>query len=174
METSDFRSLYDHFFPLVWRWTTRLGVPRDARDDVVQEVFLTLHGQIDAFEGRSSLKTWVFGVTLGVTRNFRRRRSTSPAGESVEIDTVADDVDHPEAAAEHTEAVAMLQSILDGIDPDKREVFVLAELEQLTMSEIGELLQISSNTVASRLRLAREAVRAGWERAKARDQWRTR
>jgi RNA polymerase sigma-70 factor, ECF subfamily len=63
---------------------------------------------------------------------------------------------------------------LNELDEEKREVFILAELEQLSMNEIATLLAISSNTVASRLRLAREEVREAWERAKARDQWRLR
>jgi len=173
-ETTDFRALYDQFFPLVWKWAARFGIPRDALDDVVQEVFLAIHAQLGQFEGRSSLKTWVFGVTLGVTRNYRRKRTTGPAGDGCEMDSLPDSVAHPEAAAAHTEALSLLQRILNELDVEKREVFILAELEQLSLAEIATLLQISSNTVTSRLRLAREAVQMRWERAKARDQWRSR
>jgi RNA polymerase sigma-70 factor, ECF subfamily len=174
VEKADFRALYEHFLPLVGRWVTRLGIPQEALDDVVQEIFLTIYGKIGQFEGRSPLRSWVFGVTIRVTRNFRRKRTTGPAGEDGPIDAVADDVGDPEAVAEQTEALTLLQQILNELDVEKREVFVLAELEQLSAPEIATLLEISSNTVASRLRLAREEVRASWARAQARDEWRLR
>lgn len=174
-DRADFLEVYEQYFPLVWRWAARLGVPQHSLDDVVQEVFLTLYGRLDDFEGRSSLKSWVFGVTFGIVRNFKRRRSSGPAGDGgVEVDAIATEGVHPEAAVTQKEAVTLLQSILDGLDDDKREVFVMAELEGLNATEIGHLLGVSSNTVASRLRHAREQVRAAWERAKARDAWRLR
>lgn len=175
VSTQDFRALYDQFFPLVWRWAGRLGVPPQALEDVVQEVFLVVHGRLDEFEGRSTLKTWLFSVTLGVVRNFRRRRSTaSIAGGAIEVETMPGLAPHPEAIAAQTETMEILQRILDGLDDEKREVFVLAELEEMTLQEIGTLLGISSNTATSRLRLAREAVKAAWERERARDRWRLR
>ena len=174
-DRADFLEFYEQYFPLVWRWAARLGVPQHSLDDVVQEVFLTLYGRLDDFEGRSSLKSWVFGVTFGVVRNFRRRRSSAPAGDDgVEVDAIAAEGVHPEATATQKEAITLLQSILDSLGDDKREVFVMAELEGLNATEIGHLLGVSSNTAASRLRHAREVVRAAWERAKARDAWRLR
>ena len=171
----DFRSLYEHYFPLVWRWATRLGIPHSALDDVVQEIFLAIFQHVDEFEGRSSLKTWIFGVTIGVTRNFRRRHTSGPIGDSSsELDTLLERAPHPEAIAQQTEALALLQAILDGLDEEKREVFVLSELEELTMIEISQIVGVSPNTVTSRLRLARQAVQAAWERAAARDRWRLR
>lgn len=171
-EYADFRALYERYLPLVWKWAFRLGAPADALDDVVQETFLTIHRRLHEFEGRSSLRTWVFGITLGVTRNHRRRQRATAMTES-EVDQLVSSRPHPEAAAEHTEALALLRRILDGIDDDRREVFVLAELEQMSMTEIASVLSISANTVSSRLRRAREDVRAAWERARARDGWRS-
>lgn len=176
MSTADFRVLYEHFLPLVARWVTRLGIPRHALDDVMQEIFLTVYEKLDQFEGRAPLRSWMFGVTIRVTRNYRRRRTTAPAGEEREVEVLPDAhrSAHPEAAAEQTEALTLLQQILNALDVDKREVFVLSELEQLSAPEIAALLEISSNTVTSRLRLARAEVRAAWSRAQARDEWRLR
>ncbi|OJY16915.1 MAG: hypothetical protein BGO98_12085 [Myxococcales bacterium 68-20] len=174
-ESPDFLGLYERYFPLVWRWAARFGVPHHSLDDVVQEVFLTLYKRLDDFEGRSSLRSWIFAVTYRVVSNFRRRRGSRPAGDGdAEVDAIAAEGVHPEAAATQSEAITLLQSILDDLDDEKREVFVMAELEGLNATEIGHLLGVSSNTVASRLRHAREQVRAAWERAKARDAWRLR
>ncbi len=177
VETADFRALYDELSPLVWRWVARLGIPAHAIDDVVQETFLTIYARLDAFEGRAALTTWAFAVTIRVTRNYRRRRSVGPVGDESdveELDALPAEDAHPEAVAEHAESLTLLQQILNGLDVDKREVFVLAELEQLSAPEIATILEISTNTVASRLRVAREEVRAAWDRATARDQWRLR
>ena len=177
VETADFRALYDELCPLVWRWVARLGIPGHAIEDVVQETFLTIYAKLDAFEGRAALTTWAFAVTIRVTRNYRRRRSAGPVGDEADdevLDGLPAQAAHPETSAEQTEALTLLQRILNELDVEKREVFVLAELEQLSAPEIATILEISTNTVASRLRAAREEVRAAWDRAKARDQWRLR
>jgi RNA polymerase sigma-70 factor (ECF subfamily) len=171
---ASFLELYEQYVSDVWRWVARLGVPPHTRDDVVQEVFVRVYELLDEYEGRSSLKTWIYSVTFGVVRNFRRRRSNRPAGDEPQVDAIADGAKHPEAIATQNQAMTLLQTILDGLDEDKREVFVLAELEEMTAGEIGTLLGISSNTAASRLRHARAEVQATWERAKVRDTWRLR
>jgi RNA polymerase sigma-70 factor, ECF subfamily len=177
VKTADFRALYEELCPLVWRWVARLGIPVHAIEDVVQETFLTIYAKFDAFEGRAALTTWAFAVTIRVTRNYQRRRSVGPVGDESdveELDALPAEATHPETAAEQAESLSLLQRILNELDVDKREVFVLAELEQLSGPEIATILEISTNTVVSRLRVAREEVRAAWERANARDQWRLR
>jgi RNA polymerase sigma-70 factor (ECF subfamily) len=70
--------------------------------------------------------------------------------------------------------VQLVQAILEGLDEDQREVFVLAELEELFAPEIARALGVKLNTVYSRLRLARVAFAEGAARQRARDGWRTR
>jgi RNA polymerase sigma-70 factor (ECF subfamily) len=66
----------------------------------------------------------------------------------------------------------MLEEILDELDPDRRAVLVLAELDEKPVREIAVILGINANTATTRLRAAREQVEAALSRRRARDGWR--
>jgi RNA polymerase sigma-70 factor, ECF subfamily len=174
-----FDELYQAEFGFVWRTVGALGATGAVRDDVVQEVFLVVHKRLDAFEPRGSLRGWLYGIVrLVVARERRtRRRKPSHAGDhaATDLDTFEDAGGRgPEELAERAEAVETLDRLLGELDDDKREVFVLAELEQMTLAEIAEAIGANPNTVASRLRAARrlfEAALARHESANGRPRW---
>ena len=168
-----FESVYDTFFPFVWRTVQRLGVPLSQADDVVQEVFIIVHRRLAQFEGRSTLKTWLYGITLRIARTHRIQSRREPVAVDTD-DLRAPDATRPDERAENAEAARLVNAVLDGLDYDQREVFVLAELEQLTAPEIAEALGAKLNTVYSRLRLARRAFAEAAARYRAKDAWRFR
>jgi RNA polymerase sigma-70 factor (ECF subfamily) len=172
VDKAGFESVYDTYFPYIWRSVQRLGVPPSLVDDVVQEVFIVVYRRLDNFEARSTLKTWLYAIALRVARVHRERHRRAQ-GQPVDVEqTRAPDACRPDRATENAEAAAMVQSILDGLSDDQREVFVLAELEELPMPEIARILDVKLNTAYSRLRLARAAFADGTARARARDGWR--
>jgi RNA polymerase sigma-70 factor (ECF subfamily) len=153
-----FEAVYEAHFAYVWRSVQRLGIPERYVDDIVQEVFVIVHRKLEGFEGRSSLKTWIYGIALRVARAHGRKSRLAALDEDTELEGLrAPASGQPDAAAERTEAARTVNRLLDGLDEDQREVFVLAELEQLTAPEIAEALEVKLNTVYSRLRLARAA-----------------
>ncbi|WP_437785586.1 RNA polymerase sigma factor [Sorangium sp. So ce1097] len=173
-----FEALYDEHFAFVWRSLRRLGVADAAVDDAVQDVFLVVHRRLAEFEGRSSLKTWLFGIVLRVARAhrraaLRRRPSELAAAASADPEAVAGpEADQPDARTEQAEAVRILYDLLDELDEEKREVIVLAELEQMTAPAIAEIAGINVNTVYSRLRAARHDFEQAVLRHRARATWR--
>lgn len=167
-----FEELYDAHFDFVWRSVRRLGVPASAIEDAVQDVFVVVHRKSGAFQGRSSVKTWIFGIVVHVARAYRRRRSVDDADDP---DALADQAHpNPHAQAEAAEALRALQEVLDELSDDRREVFVLIELEEMTAPEAAEALGMKLNTVYSRLRAARQDVDAAVARRAAREGWRFR
>jgi RNA polymerase sigma-70 factor (ECF subfamily) len=172
VEPPDFATLYQSHFDFVWRSLRRLGVPESALDDAHQEVFLVAHRRLDQFQGRSTLKTWLFGILLNVVRRHRRTRRRDAAHDPLPDTLVDANQAGPMEAALKLEAARMLQSFLDGLDPDKRAVFVLAELEQMTAQEVAEATETNLRTVYSRLRVARQLFEQAVTRFRARDGWR--
>jgi RNA polymerase sigma-70 factor (ECF subfamily) len=73
-----FALVYEQHFDFVWRSARRLGVAEASLDDVVQDVFVTVYRRLDAFEGRSSLKTWLFGIVRHTVRDLRRSARRKP------------------------------------------------------------------------------------------------
>jgi RNA polymerase sigma-70 factor (ECF subfamily) len=154
-----FAQVYDELFDFVWRSVRRLGVPPAGVDDAVQDVFVIVHRRLPEFEGRSSLKTWVFGIALRVARDHKRRDRRKGGHEPLDA-AMPDHAPGPAEAAARAEAVRELDRLLASLDDDKRAVFVLAEIEELTAPEIAEALSIPVNTVYSRLRAARRDFEA--------------
>ena len=174
-----FARLYEEYFAFAWRSARRLGTPEASLDDVVQEMFVVVHQQLPKFEGRSSIKTWMFGIVLNVVRAHRRAlRTKHPHALRPDMrgdpDSLSDRAAGPLENASNAEAARIVQRLLEALDDDKREVFVLSELEQLSAPEIARVLNLSVNTVYSRLRLARQEFAAAAARHRARDEWRTR
>lgn len=172
---ADFDALYREHFRFVWRTVRRLGLQGAAIDDVVQEVFVVVHRRLDTFEERASAKTWLYGIVRRVVADHRRTLRRKPnrgagAPQGPELDTMAAEGQGPEACAEQAERVRLLHRLLGELDEDKREVFVLSELEGLTLAEIAQALDGNPNTIASRLRAARREFEAALDRATRADE----
>ncbi len=168
-----FEQVYDDHVDLVWRALRRFGVLESALEDATQDVFLVVHRRLHEFEGRSSLSTWLYGIAGGVARNHRRTRRRRPehSQDGVEDEMIAPGTS-PERRAQDAEAMRLLDRLLAELDPDKREVFVLAELEELTAPEISAALELNVNTVYTRLRAARAAFEQTLARFRAKEQGR--
>jgi RNA polymerase sigma-70 factor (ECF subfamily) len=166
----EFKRIYDENLPFMWRAARHLGVAPSAIEDVLQEVFLIVHRRLGEFEGRSTMKTWMYGILLHVVRNHRRalrRRGAEPLASLDEL-AVARGAG-PHEAAETSEAMRTVQALLEELDDPRREVFVLVELEELSVPAIAELLGENANTIYGRLRLARRDFEQALRRHQARE-----
>jgi RNA polymerase sigma-70 factor, ECF subfamily len=168
-----FARVYKEYFGFVWRSARSLGVRPSALDDVVQEVFVVVHRRLDEFEGRSALRTWLSGILLNVVRHHRRsvvRKSPHELEQDdpYDPDELASGASDPYETAVQAEGTRLLQHLLDGLDDEKREVLVLAELEEFSVPEIAEALALKLPTAYSRLRLAREQLQHSLARYRAR------
>lgn len=151
-----FAQIYDEYFEFAWMMLRRFGVRGAHLEDAVQELFIVVHRRLGEFAGRSSLKTWLAAIAWRVASEERRHESRKGGTEPLPEDLPAKDRD-PHRAAVHAEALRVLDHLLGQLDADKRAVFVLAELEQMSAPEIAEALSVNLNTVYSRLRAARKA-----------------
>ncbi|MBX3259978.1 MAG: sigma-70 family RNA polymerase sigma factor [Labilithrix sp.] len=152
----DFLAVYEELFPFVWRLARRRGVPEAALDDVCQDVFVIVHKRLAEFEGRSSLKTWVYGILNNVI--LTRRRTTmrrDPGRAEIDPELLVDGSSRPDDAATGAEAARIARALLAQLGEDKRAIFVLVELEGMTVPEAAEAAQINLNTAYARLRAAR-------------------
>lgn len=140
----------------VWKSLHRLGVRGPDLEDMLQEVFVVVHRRLDSYDGVTRLTTWLFGICLRVASAYRRRgyRRHEGNAEAVSDEMSAPGVS-PEDAAARRQATEHLVRILDEMDPEKRAVFVMFELEQLPSAEIAELLGVPVGTVYSRVHAAR-------------------
>ena len=164
-----FDEVYAAHFAFVWRILRTFGVPQAALEDAAQDVFVVVHRRLPEFEGRAAITTWLFAIARRVAGAHRRKQNDSGRTEPL------DDAQEPAGASDtfaalsRAQAAATVMAILDTMDEDKRIVFALVELEQLSVPEVARMLDLNLNTAYSRVRAARQLLHRAIARHRARD-----
>jgi RNA polymerase sigma-70 factor, ECF subfamily len=113
------------------------------------------------FRGESSAQTWLYGIARHVASNHQRRDQRKQAP----LEPLVSEPTHPDPGplerAEDAEAAAFVATFVSGLGDKKRDLFILAVLEEMTIPEVAAALAIPLNTAYTRLR----SVRADFERA---------
>lgn len=170
------RVLMATHFDFVWRSLRRLGLSSADADDGTQEVFVVLSRNLSNVLPQNE-KSFLFGSALKVASTRRRglkRRREEPRSWLADDDPEPElerSEPGPERLAELAGARRELDRILDGMKLEQRAVFVLYELEELSVPEIAELLTVPVGTVSSRLRGARQEFESSLRRLRAREQF---
>jgi RNA polymerase sigma-70 factor, ECF subfamily len=148
------------FVPQTLRY---LGVPEGALHDAAQDVLVIALRRLDDFEGRSSLKTWLYGICVRVAHNFRRRDRSNR-------ELLVDRMPEPTSPAEQESAVEQgewrqtLRDLLDQLDESQRTTFVLFEIQRLSMKEVADALGCPLQTAYFRHKSARARVLEAFKR----------
>jgi RNA polymerase sigma-70 factor (ECF subfamily) len=160
-------ALHEHMvFNLALRLT---GDPEEARD-VSQDVFLQVYRMLPRFEGRSSLKTWVYRIVVNQCHNRQRwwKRRKKDRSRPIEDLTPADEARLSESSTEtqnpyeeirRREQGRAVQVALLALSFEHRAILLLREVEGLSVEQVAESLALPQGTVKSRLSRAREALR---------------
>lgn len=159
-----FEEVYEEFGGMVYNLALRMSGRPGQAEDLTQEVFLRIHRYLGRFNGRSSLKTWVYRVTLNHCRSRlgRKKYFTQPLAEEtgdgtgVELRETRRD---PEQRAQASEASRQVAAALPQVKQVFREALILRDLEELTYEEIAQVLGVRLGTVRSRIARGRDQLR---------------
>jgi len=164
-----YEDLVTRFQQPVYALALRLLNDQSEACDVVQEVFLKVFRNIGNFRAQSTLKTWIYRITVNEAHNarrwfFRHRRrevelDTDPEDTRNWKETIPDKGRSPFEAAFDCEQHVMIEAALKRINPIFREAVVLRDITDMSYEEIGEILGVSLGTVKSRILRGREALR---------------
>jgi RNA polymerase sigma-70 factor (ECF subfamily) len=161
--------VYADHFRYVWRCLRALGVQDPQLDDAVHDVFLVVQQKLARFDGQVAITTWLYAIALRVARRARAAaRKDAWRYAPVDDESVASAATRGtgtlDQAVEHAERLSLAQQALDRLDDDKREVFVLSQVEDMSAPEIAEITGVPLNTVYSRIRAARAAFQSEIQR----------
>ena len=152
-----FAHLYRSYFGFTWRVVGQLGVPSHAIDDVLQEVWLVVHRRLPSFEGRSAVKSWLFGVSINVARNQRRsdrrrqKHLVEPLGEITSLD--------PERIHEGREAWQRVERFMGSLDERRRTIFTHQLIENRSAPETAEAVGVDVLTIYRQVRFLRSSFK---------------
>lgn len=152
----DVRAVHAAHADFVWARLQRLGVRPGDLEDLFQEVFVVVHRRLHTFDGRAPIEAWLIGICAKVAAAQRRRAHVRREELVEHVPEVATAEHAQDEAVARREDEARLQRALARLDPDKRTVFVMFELEEMSCQQIAEALEVPVGTVHSRLFAARK------------------
>lgn len=152
--------LYDRYNRLVYR--TALGVTGDpeAASDLLQEVFLRLYRFAQRIDTERPLEPWLYRMTTNLSYTWVKRRKWVQPIEDVGDWLVGDGKNQPIARAEQNEAWKQVEQAIKELPLQQRLVIVLYYINECSLREVAEILNIPPGTVKSRLHYARQALKA--------------
>jgi RNA polymerase sigma-70 factor (ECF subfamily) len=151
--------LVTHWLPVVLRWCIRLGGSGVNAEDAAQEAFETMFERLPSLRQPDAFPAWMYGITRRVLARHRRRAWIRRWVPGLVVDTPDSSFD-PERASSQAQIADRVWTAMGRVPLHHREVLVLCDLEERPDSEVAELLGVPKATVKSRLRRAREALRA--------------
>jgi len=145
-----FEELFARYRGPLYGFFRRRLESRERAEELAQETFLAVIRASARYEPRALVRTYLYGIALKLIAMERRRQSNAPVVQA----------DVEPAARESSEAALWVRQALEKLDASEREILMLREYEQLSYSEIAELLRLPVNTVRSRLFRSRMALKS--------------
>jgi RNA polymerase sigma-70 factor (ECF subfamily) len=149
-----FRAIFETGFDYVWNTLRRLGVAPADLEDVSHDVLFAVYRKLDSYDPARPLRPWLFAFSYRAGSEYCRRRRMRR--EVVELGEVIDAGPLVDERLVDQESRALVAAALASLDLDRRAVFVMHDLDDISIPEIARCLDIPLNTAYSRLRVARE------------------
>lgn len=142
------RQLYERHASTVLRFVSAMGVPPSEREDACQDVFMAIYRSLPRFRGDAQLSTWIYKIAARWTTRLVQRRRLQTL-----LATILLREPSPPAPdyAERTARLQVLDTLLALVDPKKRLVLILFEIEGLPIDEVARVVGCPENTAWSRL-----------------------
>lgn len=166
---ADLLSIHAEHAGFVWLTLQRVGVAPADIEDCLQEVFIVVHQRLDSFDGSSRMTTWLYGISIRVAAAYRRRSYRRKERTGEPMHEAIDPRESPELAACRREAQERVRQVLDEMDIEKRALFVMFEIDEVSCEQISEIVGVPVGTVYSRLHSARKEFEAALRRVEARE-----
>ena len=165
-----FEQLVHKESPRLFRMIMRIVQDEDEARSVMQETYLQAYKRLDTFRKESKFSTWLYAIGLNLARASLRKSKRFDALEEDKIDrlqpsfsrgmfTESPEAWNPQKLAERSERKQLVHNAIEQLPPDYRTVLTLRDIEELSTTEVAQILDISEGAVRVRLHRARLALR---------------
>jgi len=154
--------LYEKYKGLVYRTAMAVMHDEKAAEDILQECFVSLYKYAATVDVERPLEPWLYRVTVNLAYDWssKTRRWTQPVEDLLEwFSGLASNLPAPERRAEEAETVQLVRDVVDSLPATHRGVVVLFYLENQSVEEIAQIMELPVGTIKSRLYYARERLR---------------
>ena len=150
-----FREIYEAHVNYVWSSLRRLGVRESDLEDVAHDLFVAVYKRFGTYDPSKAIRPWLFGFAIRFASDYRDRAGHRREVIDIDVDMI-DEATPLDQAVDERRRSALVRAALDGIELDRRAVFVMHDIDGMSVPEIADALDVPLNTAYSRLRLARD------------------
>jgi RNA polymerase sigma-70 factor (ECF subfamily) len=150
------RTLFARYQVPLYRWIVRIVESNTLAEDLVSDVFLDVWRQAAAFQGRSSVSTWLMSIARFKALSARRRRTEAPFDPSAL--EIADPADDPEIVLQKKDKGEVVRTCLAELSSEHREVLDLVYYHGKSVKEVAEIVGIAEATAKTRMFYARRKL----------------
>jgi len=151
------RTLFARHRVSIYRWLLRIVHDETLAEDLLSDVFLDVWRKAAAFEGRSSVSTWLLAIARHKALSARRCRSDAELDARIAT-TIADPADDPEAALQKKKRSELLRNSLAELSPEHGEVIDLVYYHGKSVKEVADIVGVGEATVKTRMFYARKKL----------------
>lgn len=159
--TEAYSEVVERYTPVLFSLALRMLGDREAAEEATQDIFLKMYRSLGSFKLGKRFYPWMYTVALNHLRNMRQARHRSAAVEALSYDDeiqIHRNPDSPDSRAINREGERLAQEALASLKPRLREVFILREMEEMSVEETAEILGVPEGTVKTHLHRARKQL----------------
>jgi RNA polymerase sigma factor (sigma-70 family) len=172
---SALREIYDVYKNIVFNTALSYLRERSEAEEITQDVFIEVFDSAKKFEGKSSVQTWTYRITvnkcLDRLRYLKRKKRFAQVqslfqsgGTALQFDVADDDdFEHPGIALDRQENAKIFFKVLERLPAQQQTAFILSFIEDLPRQEVADVMQISLKAVESLLQRAKVNLRGALE-----------
>jgi RNA polymerase sigma factor (sigma-70 family) len=153
---TDFRTLYNDYVDLVYNVALNYLQNVEDAEEITQDVFLQLHSSLHKFQEKSTLKTWIYRITINKCLDFIKHKKSKKrffifgkkSQNEFELLNISN-FEHPGIVLENKENAAILFEIINELRENQKTAFLLSKVDGLSNPEIAKIMKLSVSAVES-------------------------
>lgn len=162
----NFEEIYHKYVDLVYNLSLQYVYNEEDAKEITQDVFVKVHRHNAKFEGRSSMKTWIYRMTINTCLDFIKAKKTIKRQANQNTMDVADpivfnqiqDFQHPGILMEQKEALAGIFAAMEELNENQRTSIVLLKIEGLSQIEAAKVMDITPKALESLFHRAKKKL----------------
>ena len=156
LDNKDFEKLYNQYNMLVYNLALNYLQNIEDAEEITQDVFIQINNSLSNFQEKSSLKTWIYRITINKCLDFIKHKNSQKrffifgkkSQNEFEISNVSN-FEHPGILLENKEKSKLLFEIINELGENQKTAFLLSKVDGLSNPEIAEIMKLSVSSVES-------------------------
>ena len=166
LDKIDFEKLYNQYSVLVYNLALNYLQNIEDAEEITQDVFIQINKSLDKFQEKSSLKTWIYRITINKCLDYIKHKNSNKrffifgkkSQNEFEISN-ASNFEHPGILMENKEKAKVLFDIINELGENQKTAFLLSKVDGLSNPEISEIMKLSISSVESLIFRAKSTLK---------------